>query len=84
MPITCFRTLVNLNTNAFSAVTYVNDNGETKISTDISDTDFYELNPGTYTINIGNFSTTTEIYLGGVYAVLASGVNSSYYVSYLI
>lgn len=82
MPIECFRTLVNLNTNNLAAVTYINDNGETKISTDTSDTDFYELNPGTYTINIGNFSTKTEIYLGGVYAVLAYGANNSYYVSY--
>lgn len=76
-----FRTLIDLNTNTYATVTYVNDEGETKISTNTSDTSFYELNPGTYTINIGNFSTSTRIYLGGVYAVLAAGVNNSYYVS---
>lgn len=70
-----FRTLVS---SERDNVTYLNSEGETKVSTNSSDTTAYAINPGTYTLKIGDFQQEITIYLGGVYVILVTPDNNNY------
>lgn len=61
-----------VNTNEEVNITYKNDEGNDKISTNSSDTASYSLSPGTYTVYVGSTEHEINIYLGGVYVIMAT------------
>lgn len=61
-------------------MTAIDQHNTVKINTNSSDTLQHSVNPGTYLIKIGGTEYYTQLYLGGVYALLATATNDTHFV----